>query len=98
MKTSKLTRLIAFFLAALCCVGTIVITGSASSPAPLLSAAPEEEEEANASSLVRMMEYLQAIPYSEYENLTRQELCELVRSRIQSEMNRVLSERENATA
>ena len=66
MKTSKLTRLIAFFLAALCCVGTIVITGSASSPAPLLSAAPEEEEEANASSLVRMMEYLQAIPYSEY--------------------------------
>ena len=66
MKTSKLTRLIAFFLAALCCVGTIVITGSASTPEPPLSADPEEEAAGSASSYETMLEYLNAIKYSEY--------------------------------
>lgn len=48
--------------------------------------------------VVTEIRYLKAIPYSEYENLSRAELCELVRSRIQSELDRVLSERGNATA
>ena len=48
--------------------------------------------------VVTEIRYLKAIPYSEYENLTRAELCELVRSRIQAEMDRVLAEREGATA
>ena len=63
MKTSKLTRLIAFFLAAVCCVGTIVITGSASAP---VSPADPGEEVTSSSSYASMSEYLDAIPYSEY--------------------------------
>ncbi|MBP5349924.1 MAG: hypothetical protein J6Z13_06215, partial [Clostridia bacterium] len=63
MKTSKLTRLIAFFLAAVCCVGTIVITGSASAP---VSPADPGEEVTSSSSYAAMSEYLDAIPYSEY--------------------------------
>ena len=42
--------------------------------------------------------YLDPIPYSEYESMSRAEICELVRSRIQAEMDRALSARENETA
>lgn len=48
--------------------------------------------------VVTEIRYLKPIPYSEYESLTRAELCELVRSRIQDEMDRVLSARETETA
>ena len=48
--------------------------------------------------VVTEIRYLKAIPYAEYENLTRAELCELVRSRIQEELDRVLSAREGETA
>ena len=67
MKTSKLARLIAFFLAAICCAGTIVITGSAN--AAVASAASEiadEEEQEAVSSISKMKEYLNAISYAEY--------------------------------
>ena len=60
MKTSKLTRLIAFFLAAFCCVGTIVITGSASAETDSDPQVVEEEKEA-ASSISKMTEDLNAI-------------------------------------
>ena len=66
MKTSKLTRLIAFFLAAVCCVGTIVITGSASSYPVLSAPADPGEGETSQSSYAAMLEYLDAIPYSDY--------------------------------
>ncbi|MBR4770783.1 MAG: hypothetical protein IK090_07650, partial [Clostridia bacterium] len=67
MKTSKLTRLIALFLAALCCVGTIVVTGSASGSEP----GSASEEEQAASSISAMREYLDAIKYTEYYNAYR---------------------------
>ena len=67
MKTSKLTRLIALFLAALCCVGTIVVTGSASGSEP---GSASEEEQAS-SSITAMREYLDAIKYTEYYNAYR---------------------------
>ena len=64
MKTSKLTRLLALFLAALCCVGSIVVIGSASAPAS--SEDPDEEAREAASSITKMQEYLEAISYAEY--------------------------------
>lgn len=49
--------------------------------------------------VVTEIRYLPVIPYSEYENLSRQELCELVKTRIQTELDRVLlSERSEQTA
>lgn len=48
--------------------------------------------------VVTEIRYLKTIPYSEYENLTRAELCELVKSRIQEEMDRVLGSREAENA
>ena len=43
--------------------------------------------------VVTEIRYLKAIPYSEYENLSRAELCELVRSRIQAELDTALAAR-----
>ena len=43
--------------------------------------------------VVTEIRYLKAIPYSEYENLTRAEICELVRSRIQAELDDALAAR-----
>ena len=67
MKTSKLTRLLAFFLAVLCCVGSIVVIGSASAPDPgSTEPDPDEETREAASSITKMQEYLNAWSYSEY--------------------------------
>ena len=48
--------------------------------------------------VVTEIRYLPAIPYSEYESLSRAELCELVRSRIQNELDRCLAARGEKTA
>ena len=48
--------------------------------------------------VVTEIRYLKPIPYSEYESLSRAELCELVRSRIQAELDSALSARETETA
>lgn len=71
MKTSKLTRLLAFFLALLCCVGSIVVIGSASAPEPAPEPETDEEAREAASSITKMQEYLEAISYSEYYDAYR---------------------------
>ena len=71
MKTSKLTRLLAFFLAAVCCVGSIVVVGSADAPAVASSENTDEEAKEAASSITKMQEYLEAISYAEYYDAYR---------------------------
>lgn len=51
-----------------------------------------------AGRVVTEIRYLKTIPYSEYESLSRAELCELVRQRIQAELDRALNEKAGETA